>query len=249
MSTPEKAPIRPASPTSRNPSPARSSTPARTRVRKGWTVDDEHVYVDDGISGAEFANRPGFLRLMNALKPRPPFQVLVMSRGVRLGREAIETAYALKQLIAAGVRVFSISRTGSSRSTRPIDKPARAVQLRRRTGTREGAAACHTTRWSAGARRLRSGGRVRLRQHRDHQSDGRRSHVERRINTREAEIVCGIFQRCAAGQGVKAIAKALNAAGGGDAAARPRAAPSAGRRVQSAASCSGGRTWVSCGTA
>ena len=34
---------------------------------KGWTVADEHVYVDDGISGAEFANRPGFLRLMNAL--------------------------------------------------------------------------------------------------------------------------------------------------------------------------------------
>jgi DNA invertase Pin-like site-specific DNA recombinase len=40
---------------------------------KGWNVLDEHVYVDDGISGAEFANRPGFLRLMNALKPRPPF--------------------------------------------------------------------------------------------------------------------------------------------------------------------------------
>jgi DNA invertase Pin-like site-specific DNA recombinase len=29
-------------------------------ARKGWTVADEHVYVDDGISGAEFANRPGF---------------------------------------------------------------------------------------------------------------------------------------------------------------------------------------------
>jgi DNA invertase Pin-like site-specific DNA recombinase len=50
-------------------------------VRKGWRVDDNHVYVDDGISGAEFANRPGFLRLMNALKPRPSFQVLIM-RGV-----------------------------------------------------------------------------------------------------------------------------------------------------------------------
>jgi DNA invertase Pin-like site-specific DNA recombinase len=36
-------------------------------TRKGWIVADEHVYVDDGISGAEFANRPGFLRLMNAL--------------------------------------------------------------------------------------------------------------------------------------------------------------------------------------
>ena len=48
-------------------------------ARKAWTVADECVYVDDGISGAEFANRPGFLRLMNALKPRPPFQVLIMS--------------------------------------------------------------------------------------------------------------------------------------------------------------------------
>src|SRR5262252_3818287 len=75
-------------------------------ARKGWTIADEHVYVDDGISGAEFSNRPGFLRLMNALKPRPPFQVLVMSEESRLGREAIETAYALKQLIDAGVRVF-----------------------------------------------------------------------------------------------------------------------------------------------
>ena len=24
-------------------------------TRKGWTVSDEHVYVDDGISGAEFS--------------------------------------------------------------------------------------------------------------------------------------------------------------------------------------------------
>ena len=35
---------------------------------KGWTVADEHLFVDDGISGAEFARRPGFLRLMNARK-------------------------------------------------------------------------------------------------------------------------------------------------------------------------------------
>jgi len=74
--------------------------------RRGWTVGDGCIFVDDGISGAEFANRPGFLRLMNALKPRPSFQVLVMSEESRLGREAIETAYALKQLVQAGVRVF-----------------------------------------------------------------------------------------------------------------------------------------------
>jgi DNA invertase Pin-like site-specific DNA recombinase len=36
--------------------------------KKGWTVDEEHIYIDDGISGAEFVKRPGFLCLMNALK-------------------------------------------------------------------------------------------------------------------------------------------------------------------------------------
>ena len=75
-------------------------------VMKDWTVADEHVYVDDGISGAEFVKRPGFLRLMNALKPRPAFQIVVMSEESRLGREQIETAYALKQIMDAGVRVF-----------------------------------------------------------------------------------------------------------------------------------------------
>jgi DNA invertase Pin-like site-specific DNA recombinase len=40
-------------------------------ARQSWTMADEHIYVDDGISSAEFANRPGFVRLINALKPRP----------------------------------------------------------------------------------------------------------------------------------------------------------------------------------
>jgi len=55
---------------------------------KGWKVVDVHIYVDDGISGAEFGDRrPGLARLLNALRPRPPFQVLVMSEESRLGRE------------------------------------------------------------------------------------------------------------------------------------------------------------------
>jgi DNA invertase Pin-like site-specific DNA recombinase len=27
-------------------------------TRKGWMVDEDHVYVDDGISGAEFVKQP-----------------------------------------------------------------------------------------------------------------------------------------------------------------------------------------------
>src|SRR5215470_1428686 len=76
-------------------------------AQKGWTMADAHVYADDGISGAEFGDRrPGLARLLNTLRPRPPFQVLVMSEESRLGRESIEVAYALKQLAQAGVRVF-----------------------------------------------------------------------------------------------------------------------------------------------
>ena len=91
-------------------------------VRKGWTVDDASVFIDDGISGAEFATRPGFLRLMNSVKPRAPFQVLVMSEESRLGREAIETAYALKQLVTAGVRVFFYLEDRERTLDSPTDK-------------------------------------------------------------------------------------------------------------------------------
>jgi DNA invertase Pin-like site-specific DNA recombinase len=94
---------------------------------KGWRVLDEHVYVDDGISGAEFANPPGFLRLMNALKPRAPFQVLIMSEESRLGREAIETAYALKQLVQAGVRVFFYLEDRERTLDSPTDKIMRSL--------------------------------------------------------------------------------------------------------------------------
>jgi len=80
-------------------------------VRKGWTVADAHVYADDGISGAEFGDRrPGLARLLNALRPRPPFQVLVMSEESRLGRESIEVAYALKAFVQAGVRRVPVPR-------------------------------------------------------------------------------------------------------------------------------------------
>jgi site-specific DNA recombinase len=74
--------------------------------RKGWTLAPEHIYTDDAISGAEFQRRPDFLRLMNALKPRAPFDVLVVMDEDRIGRESIETSWVLKQIIEAGVRVF-----------------------------------------------------------------------------------------------------------------------------------------------
>src|SRR4051794_26209597 len=90
--------------------------------RKGWEVAEEHVYVDDGISGAEFSGRPSYMRLLNALKPRASFQVLIVSEISRLGREQFETGYALKQLDEAGVRIFSYLEDHEVALDSPTDK-------------------------------------------------------------------------------------------------------------------------------
>ena len=182
-------------------------------LRKGWSVDESLVFVDDGISGAEFANRPAFLRLMNALKPRPSFQALVMSEESRLGREAIETAYALKQLVTSGVRVFFYLEDRERTLDSPTDKVMLSLTAFADELEREKA---RQRTYDAMLRKARAGhvtggrvfGYVNV-EVRD--GDGRRLHVERRIDETEAAVVRRIFNGCAAGQGLRSMAKALNA--------------------------------------
>jgi site-specific DNA recombinase len=182
-------------------------------TRKGWFVGVNYVFVDDGISGAEFANRPGFIRLMNALKPRPAFQVLIMSEESRLGREAIETAYALKQLIAAGVRVFFYLEDRERTLDSPTDKIMMSLTAFADELEREKA---RQRTYDAMARKARAGhvtgGRVFGYDNVEIvDAAGARSHVERRINEPEAAVVRRIFELCAAGTGYTRITKLLNA--------------------------------------
>lgn len=182
---------------------------------KGWTVVDEHVYVDDGISGAEFANRPGFLRLMNALKPWPPFQVLVMSEESRLGREAIETAYALKQLIQAGVRVFFYLENRERTFDSPTDKLLMSVAAFADELEREKA---RQRTYDAMSRKAKAGHNCGGRTFGYDNVDvpgpaGDRAFVTYRVNAAEAAVVRQIFALSAMGEGLKTITKRLNAEG------------------------------------
>lgn len=195
---------------------ARQVDHARTyAVAKGWVVDDAHIYVDDGISGAEFARRPSFLRLMNALRPRAPFDVLVMSEESRLGRESIETAYALKQLVTAGVRVFFYMEDRERTLDSPTDKimlslTAFADELEREKARQRTYDAMQR---KARARHVTGGSVFGYRNREVLAPDGRRSHVERDIDDDQAAVVREIFRLCAGGLGVVAIAKRLNADG------------------------------------
>ena len=182
-------------------------------ARKGWTVREDLLFVDDGISGAEFANRPGFLRLMNALKPTAPFHVLVMAEESRLGREAIETAYALKQLVTAGVRVFFYLEDRERTLDSPTDKIMLSLTTFADELEREKA---RQRTYDAMSRKARAGHVTggRLFGYDNvviHAPDGTRSHVERRINEAEAAVVRRIFALSVEGHGYTRIAKLLNA--------------------------------------
>jgi site-specific DNA recombinase len=184
-------------------------------TRKGWLLADDHVYVDDGISGAEFAGRPGFVRLMNALKPRAPFQVLVMSEESRLGRESTETTHALKRILSAGVRVFvylddrEVELGTFAQNTMAFLRAEFAAEEHRKASQRTYDGLCR----KAKAGHV-TGGRVFGYDNVEIVgANGQRSHVERRINDAEAAVVRQIFERSAAGAGLTRIAKELNAAG------------------------------------
>jgi site-specific DNA recombinase len=181
-------------------------------TRKGWTVDPACIFVDDGISGAEFSNRPGFLQLMSALKPRPPFEILVMSEESRLGREAIETAFALKQIITAGVRVFLYLEDRERELSSPMEKAMLSLQTMADEMERDKARLRVTDAMSRKARAGYScGGTCFGYDNRPvFDATGRRSHVERRINETEAAVIRRIFDLCALGVGYTRIAKLLN---------------------------------------
>jgi site-specific DNA recombinase len=169
-------------------------------ARKGWTVAEAHVYADDGISGAEFGDRrPGLARLLNALKPRPPFQILVMSEESRLGRESIEVAYALKTFAQAGVRVFLYLEDRERTIDSPTEKLLMNVAAFADELERERARQRTYDTMARKARALHvTGGRVYGYDNVEVAgADGRRLHVVRRVNEEQATIVRKIFTLCA----------------------------------------------------
>ena len=188
-------------------------------AQKGWTVSEAHIYQDDGVSGAEFKTRPGFVRLMNALTPTPPFQVLIMSEEARLGREAIETAYALKQLVTAGVRVFFYLEDRERTLDGPMDKVMLSLTTFADELEREKA---RQRTYDAMSRKAKAGqvtggqcfgydnAPITVT---DAAGRERRSHVDRRVNEPEVVVVRRIFQLCGQGYGLTRIAKLLNEEG------------------------------------
>lgn len=187
-------------------------------AKKGWTVSDEHIFVDDGISGAEFVKRPGFLRLMNALKPKPPFQALIMSEESRLGREQIQTAFALLQITDAGVQVWFYLSDQQRKLDTAMDKmmgslAGFAAEMEREKAsqrTHDGMLRKAKSLYVTGNKVFGYDNVPVYGAERNPDGNPKRQHVVRQINPAQAQIVVRIFEMYASGFGLASIAKALN---------------------------------------
>jgi DNA invertase Pin-like site-specific DNA recombinase len=189
-------------------------------ARKGWTVSDAHVYVDDGISGTEFKKRPAFMLMMSALTPTAPFRRLIVSEQKSIGREMAETGFVIKQLAQAGVEIFEYVHGQSLTPRSPTAKLLSSVQgfadEDHAVKTSERVIEAHTRLFEMG--RV-VGGRI-FGYDNKHVYDGvdasgnpRRSHTERVVNEAEAAVVRRIFALYDAGEGLKRIAMQLNSEG------------------------------------
>lgn len=177
---------------------------------RGWTVADTHVYADDAVSGADTRKLHARQRLLDVIEAGPPFQVLIMRERSRFSRRDGDESFAeLKRIARAGVAIwfyqdgapFTFGTFGENISS--FVQAEGAAEYRRQIAA---------WTYTAMARKAKAG----------HVTGGRcygydnvrlERHVARVINAAEAPVVLEIFRRAAAGEGLKAIAKALNVAG------------------------------------
>jgi site-specific DNA recombinase len=176
---------------------------------KGWTLHEEHVYEDDAVSGALFATRKHFQRMMHDAEAGA-FDAIVFYDIDRFGRHGHNTMVALNHLADLGVSVWDFS-TGTrvdldsfeGRLTTTL-KAEFAQQYRDQV--RKHTRASHRRKAEQG---LVTGGKV------FGYDNHRRAKGEtiRVINEEEAAVVREIFVRYAAGEGAYTIAAALNGRG------------------------------------
>lgn len=186
-------------------------------ARQGWTVDDEHVFVDDGVSGGEFWRRPGLSRLLASLRPRAPFDVLLMTELSRLGRDRLRTEVAARTIYEAGARIIYHTTGEEVRLDSPEGGFIMAAQGF--AAEMERAKARQRTRDAMQARAKRghvTGGvvfgyrNVPVYSGTDASGNPIRSHVTLEIEESEAEIVRAMFRMFADGFGLRAIARTMN---------------------------------------
>ncbi len=182
-------------------------------AQRGWTVDDQHVYIDDGISGAASLKKlRSKQRMLDAIHAAggPPFQMLVMQANDRLSRrDGSEALQEMKQIAEAGVAIWfyadgTLFEHGTfATNTLGFLRAEFAAEYRRSVAAKTAEA----LRRKAELGKV-TGGRVF-----GYDNVRMNSHTERRVNEAEAKVVRRVYELYAAGTGLPTIAHTLNSEG------------------------------------
>lgn len=182
-------------------------------IAQGGLLDREHVYVDDAISRAEFKKRPGLIALLNAAKDKL-FDAVIVRDESRLGGDTFRSGLVIQDILESGVKLIYYYEDKEITLDGAVDKfmiAARsfAAELEREKTSQR----THEHLETKARRGFVVGGRVYGYENVEVKSGDRRTHVEYKINEREAAIVREIFERYADGDGLRTLAKDFNERG------------------------------------
>jgi DNA invertase Pin-like site-specific DNA recombinase len=173
--------------------------------RKGWTLSDAHIFIEDAVSRAEFKKRPVLLRLIRAAEARE-FDFVVTRDETRIGGDMIRTGLVISNLLDVGVKLWFYYEDREVVLDNATDKFLMAAKNFASELEREKIAQRTFEHLMTKARKgLNAGGRC-------YGYDNQRGldGVEYVINDMQGEVIREIFTRYANGDGLRTIVKALN---------------------------------------
>jgi site-specific DNA recombinase len=171
---------------------------------QNWLFLDEHVYIDEAISGAG-SDRPAFLQLLGAVSLRPPpFDVLLVDDTSRISRDAGDASHFYQQLRFHGIRAMALSQGIDSQSEQ-ADVLLTVHGLVDSLYIKELAKKTHRGLEGRALLGQCTGGRCF-----GYDNVTEAGIVRQQINPSEAAIVQRIFEMAAEGGSLKVIARRLN---------------------------------------
>ncbi|MEO8797575.1 MAG: recombinase family protein, partial [Polyangiaceae bacterium] len=175
------------------------------------TLAREHVFVDSGVSRAEFAKRPGLIALLRAVESRE-VDVVVTRDETRLGGDMVRVSLLIQDMLDAGARLYYYFTGEEVQINDAVSKfmvTARnfAAELEREKISQR----THEHLLVKARKGLNVGGRVYGYDNVEVMDGERRKHVEYAVNAEQSAVIVEIFTRYARGEGLRTIAKALNA--------------------------------------
>ena len=189
-------------------SPVRQVAGARAFITtKGWALSEGHIYTDDGVSGALFAKRAEFQRMMRDAEAGA-FEHVVFFDLDRFGRNARRSMEALYKLGDLGVTIWDYS-TGLAVDLDSFEGEMMAFMKTRFAQQYRDQVRKHTGK---AMREKAKEGYVTGCNTFGYDITGAKSYKQWSINDAQAAVVRDIYTRYAAGDSHRSIAGILNAA-------------------------------------